>query len=57
MCASPCQNGKYGLQCKENCECYNGALCDHITGKCTCTPGYQGEFVSCSLDNSIYTYK
>ena len=32
-CDIPCPKGKYGKECKEKCNCRNGAACDHITGK------------------------
>lgn len=28
--------------CEQQCECYNGASCQHITGECECAPGYVG---------------
>lgn len=37
-----CRSGKYGKNCEENCECYNGAKCEAETGKCKCAPGYLG---------------
>ena len=42
VCANPCPYGSYGLECKEKCDCYNGAFCDHINGRCKCLPGFQG---------------
>lgn len=30
-----CENGKYGLDCKETCgACLNDTACDHKTGSC-----------------------
>lgn len=37
-----CRAGKYGKNCEERCECYNGANCEPETGKCICAPGYLG---------------
>ncbi len=42
MCANPCPPGSYHKDCKRRCDCYNGAVCDHVNGKCHCLPGYQG---------------
>ena len=46
VCANPCPPGSYGLECKERCDCYNGALCDHVNGQCHCLPGFQGQKVN-----------
>ena len=45
MCANPCPPGTFGVDCKNRCDCYNGALCDHVSGQCHCLPGFQGEKV------------
>ena len=45
VCANPCPQGTYGVDCKNRCDCYNGALCDHVSGQCHCLPGFQGEKV------------
>ena len=37
-----CPSGFYGYLCREKCLCKNGAACNHVTGKCTCKPGYTG---------------
>lgn len=39
-----CMNGTYGRGCAQLCQCENGALCDHVSGACTCSPGYTGTF-------------
>ena len=46
MCANPCPTGTYHIDCKKKCDCYNGAVCDHVNGKCHCLPGYKGTKVS-----------
>ena len=46
VCANPCPPGTYGVHCKERCDCYNGALCDHVNGKCRCLPGFEGSKVN-----------
>ncbi len=42
VCANKCRVGKYGHGCRLSCECYNNATCDHVTGTCTCQPGFKG---------------
>ncbi|GBN83327.1 Multiple epidermal growth factor-like domains protein 6, partial [Araneus ventricosus] len=39
-----CPAGKYGENCQQECQCENGAACDHISGACTCGPGWRGTF-------------
>ncbi|CAG0898556.1 unnamed protein product [Darwinula stevensoni] len=41
-CESPCPTGSYGVSCASACHCKNDAICDHISGKCTCSPGWHG---------------
>ncbi len=36
-----CPQGTFGANCAENCNCQNGAQCDHVTGVCICV-GYTG---------------
>lgn len=31
-----------GKNCEQQCECYNNAKCDHITGECECADGFFG---------------
>ena len=38
---SECSNS-FGQGCSSPCMCVNGATCDHVTGVCSCMPGYQG---------------
>ena len=45
VCANPCLPGTHGLDCSLECDCYNGAECDHVTGQCRCPPGYTGDKV------------
>ena len=55
MCANPCPPGTFGVDCKNRCDCYNGALCDHVSGQCHCLPGFQGEKVCLiSIKNSFF---
>ena len=48
VCANPCPTGTYHVDCKRRCDCYNGAVCDHVTGKCHCLPGFKGAKVGCA---------
>ena len=52
VCANPCPTGSYHIDCKKKCDCYNGAVCDHVNGKCHCLPGYKGTKVS-NPDNPL----
>ena len=40
--------GFYGQNCEEVCQCQNGAECNFITGECTCTIGWSGEYCNSS---------
>lgn len=42
-CVSACPDGYYGLDCANTCSCGNGAQCDHVTGDCSCPPGWVGD--------------
>ena len=42
QCNIKCPYRTYGQGCKERCNCQNGGNCDHISGACTCTPGWRG---------------
>lgn len=39
-----CPAGKFGLGCHHQCQCENEALCDHVSGACTCQVGWTGTF-------------
>ncbi len=59
MCANPCPPGSYHKDCKRRCDCYNGAVCDHVNGKCHCLPGYQGTKVTnhpVAMQSCIFLY-
>lgn len=49
-----CPNGTYGPGCRRQCRCENGAECDHISGGCTCTPGWRGMFCSKPCPDGYY---
>ncbi|OXB82515.1 UNVERIFIED_CONTAM: hypothetical protein H355_000773 [Colinus virginianus] len=37
-----CPDGYYGQNCLLPCSCSSDALCHHVTGECTCPPGWTG---------------
>lgn len=53
MCGNRCPPGMWGVNCNQSCDCFNRGECDHVTGKCTCKPGYRGEKVNTSHCTSI----
>lgn len=38
-----CQDGTYGLECREHCDCSHADGCDPVSGSCRCYPGWTGE--------------
>lgn len=42
-CGTGCPEGFYGVNCDLQCNCYNNATCDPVTGACTCTEGWRDE--------------
>ena len=57
VCANPCPPGTYHVDCQKKCDCYNGAECDHVSGRCHCPPGFRGDKVSTVLiDLSCFIY-
>lgn len=50
-----CENGKYGLNCENNCShCQQDTQCHNVNGWCLqgCSPGYIGPF--CNLCKKFY---
>ena len=45
VCANPCDDGTWGVNCTSRCDCHNGADCHHVDGRCLCLPGYLGDKV------------
>ena len=39
-----CRSGRWGPPgCTGVCDtCYNGGICDDLTGRCVCSPGFMG---------------
>jgi len=37
-----CEEGLYGSNCDQTCECQNEADCDLVTGQCHCRAGWIG---------------
>jgi len=38
-----CADGRWGVNCSERCRCANQSDCDHVTGTCSCSPGWTGQ--------------
>ena len=49
-----CSEGFFGASCKNKCLCVDGKTtsCHHVTGACTCAPGYTGS--TCAASKKIY---
>ncbi|XP_068150842.1 LOW QUALITY PROTEIN: uncharacterized protein NimA [Drosophila tropicalis] len=43
-CTQRCDHDRWGLDCRNPCQCQNGAVCDNKTGLCHCTAGWAGQF-------------
>ena len=43
-CEKDCKTGRYGLNCKQKCNCQNDAPCDSKDGTCHCPVGFIGKF-------------
>ena len=41
-----CADGWYGPGCNSSCDCLHHSTCHHVTGKCTCSAGWEG--VTCN---------
>lgn len=37
------QEGSFGLNCAERCDCFNADGCDPVSGQCRCLAGWTGE--------------
>lgn len=40
------QDGTYGLDCKERCDCSHADGCHHSTGHCHCLAGWTGKYIA-----------
>lgn len=40
------QEGSFGLNCGERCDCFNADGCDPVSGQCRCLAGWAGENTS-----------
>lgn len=49
-----CPENKWGEDCKEQCQCGNGAACDPMDGTCLCKKGWQGRHCSQECDPNRY---
>ncbi|EDW11899.2 uncharacterized protein Dmoj_GI12658, isoform A [Drosophila mojavensis] len=43
-CTQRCDHDRWGLDCKNPCQCQNDAVCDNKTGGCHCIAGWAGQF-------------
>ncbi|XP_052852626.1 uncharacterized protein LOC128262417 isoform X3 [Drosophila gunungcola] len=43
-CTQRCDHDRWGLDCKNLCQCQNGAACDNKSGLCHCIAGWTGQF-------------
>lgn len=41
-CDTECREGLWGAACRQQCQCRNGATCNHVTGECKCAEGWRG---------------
>ena len=46
--------GMFGHHCDEICLCENGAHCNHISGSCTCRPGWIGQYCNITCPSGTY---
>ena len=53
-CEHPCDGTTWGVDCKNQCLCKNGADCDPVTGACTCIRGFQGDQCESKCDVGTY---
>ncbi|XP_062583993.1 fibrillin-1-like, partial [Saccostrea cucullata] len=53
-----CENGNYGINCKDACLCKpeNTASCDRISGSCTCKEGWNGTDCTVDVDECLNQY-
>ncbi|XP_071953437.1 tyrosine-protein kinase receptor Tie-1-like [Antedon mediterranea] len=48
-----CSASHYGTDCQNFCPtCYNGGVCDDVSGLCVCPPGFKGEDCSEGCGNN-----
>ncbi|CAJ1063109.1 N-acetylglucosamine-1-phosphodiester alpha-N-acetylglucosaminidase-like [Xyrichtys novacula] len=52
-CSKKCLPGYYGVFCRQICICFNGASCNHVSGRCRCLPGFHGNFCQCLVEKMI----
>lgn len=47
------QEGSFGLNCGERCDCFNADGCDPVSGQCRCLAGWTGENDICFCCNLL----
>ncbi|XP_052279226.1 uncharacterized protein LOC127877412 isoform X4 [Dreissena polymorpha] len=50
-CDVECEPQKFGQNCSQNCSLNCEGLCDHVTGHCSCKPGYSGQNCTAELSD------
>lgn len=45
-----CLNGFYGDNCASECPCIHFESCDHVSGACTCSAGWEGAHCDVDVD-------
>lgn len=54
MFFSVCPENTYGKDCQGQCNCHNDALCDKMTGTCSCGMGWTGETCQVPCEDGLY---
>ncbi|KAI1901452.1 hypothetical protein AGOR_G00034580 [Albula goreensis] len=54
VCTERCAEGRFGLNCSQECVCHNGGVCDEETGHCKCAAGFTGD--RCSEECAVGSY-
>lgn len=53
-CDTECPEGLWGPTCGLQCQCRNGAACNHISGDCKCTDGWRGSLCDVACPKGTY---
>ncbi|XP_071485064.1 receptor-type tyrosine-protein phosphatase delta-like [Diadema antillarum] len=50
-----CPAGFWGEACDRDClNCFNGGICDDVTGECACLPGFMGRHCENALGSDVF---
>lgn len=47
-----CEQGTFGQNCSQSCDCADGGSCDPVSGRCICPSGKSG--ARCDSGESLY---